>query len=182
MNDLYLLDEVLNYLNENLDIENFDNSHKKKNGKLFKYIDINSESARKYFDQDSECKRNADYIKNNRCGEIAVCIDDDKLAGYIFVYNKGKNKGYIQPLYIFKEYRGYGISKILVNDSINKYGAIDLSVEKANKVAIELYKKCGFVIVCEDKYNKESYSGLWYMKLKSKLTDEEKKYIKMNKF
>ena len=49
MNDLYLLDEVLNYLNENLDIENFDNSHKKKNGKLFKYIDINSESAKKIF-------------------------------------------------------------------------------------------------------------------------------------
>ena len=73
------------------------------------------------------------------------------------------------PVVVIKKYRGYGLSSKLVKDAINKYKAIDLTVTKDNEVAIKLYKDNGFVIIGDGNSKNE-----YWMKLKSKLTDEEK--------
>lgn len=136
--------------------------------KSFKYIDIKSASADKYLNTDAYYKKFSEYIRNDCVGEIVVCVNDDKLAGYIIVDNKNY-PGFIVPLEVMKPYRGLGLSKKLLNDAIRKYGAIDLCVYKNNEIAINLYKKFGFVIIGDgDKKNR------YYMKLKSKITKEEK--------
>ena len=89
-------------------------------------------------------------------------------AGYVWVDNK-KYPGLITPLDVTKEYRGYGVGNRLLYDAIHKYGAIDLCVDKDNEIAIHLYKKHGFVIIGDGESKKQ-----YWMKLKTKLTAEEK--------
>lgn len=151
-----------------------DSDHETKTtDKSFKYIDIKSASANKYLNTDKYYKKFSKYISNDCIGEIVVCVEDDKLAGYVIVDNK-KYPGFIVPLEVMKPYRGLGLSKKLLNDAIHKYGAIDLCVDKNNEVAINLYKKFGFVIIGNgDKKSR------YYMKLKSKLTKDEKEKIVM---
>lgn len=67
-------------------------------------------------------------------------------------------------MYIDEDYRGYGFANRLLKDAITKYDGYDLCVYKDNTVAIELYKKHGFVID-ESKSDKETY----YMILKSRM-------------
>lgn len=149
-------------------VSKIDKDFKKKSGKKFEYIDMNSSKAKKYLENDKYYNKNFKNYNEKFTGEIAVCKDDDKLAGYIYIGAKrSKNEGFCQTLEVKKEYRGYGISNILLSDGIKKYGIIDLLVDKTNEVAIELYKKHGFVILDWD--NKKQY----WMKLKSKLNKDD---------
>ena len=128
-------------LSESCNQSSLDKRFKKKSGKSFNIIDINNINAINYMKQDDILSKNLDYIDKHRVGEIAVC--DGKLAGYIFVTKSGE----IQPIHIFEEYRGYGLSNTLMKDSITKYGAKKLGVYSDNLVAIKLYKKFGFKVV-----------------------------------
>ena len=126
---------------ESVNQSSLDKQFKKKSGKSFNIIDIGNTTAIKYMKQDGILSKNLDYIGKHRIGEIAVC--DGKLAGYIFVTKSGE----IQPIHIFEEYRGYGLSNTLMKDGIEKYGARKLGVYSDNLVAIKLYKKFGFKVV-----------------------------------
>lgn len=147
----------------------FDPNHKtKKSSKKFKFIDLKDPAVDKYLNDDSYCKKHIKWIHDSAKGEIVVDEDSDTFSGYIFIW-KTKNTGFIAPLHVFEKYRGCGLGTRLLKDAIQKYDAIDLCVLKTNKVAIKLYKDNGFVII-GDGNNKKEY----WMKLKSKLTDEEK--------
>lgn len=128
-------------LSESINQSSLDKQFKKKSGKSFNIIDIDNINAIKYMKQDAILSKNLDYIGKHRVGEIAVC--DGDLAGYIFVTKSGE----IQPIHIFEEYRGYGLSNTLMKDGITKYGAKKLGVYSDNLVAIKLYKKFGFKVV-----------------------------------
>lgn len=143
-------------------------NHKTKTGKKFRYFDLKDDDTDIYLKQNSYCRKYWNYIHNSTIGEIAVDVETDKLAGYVFVDNE-KYPGFIVPIEVIKEYRGYGVGNQLLYDAIHKYGAIDLCVDKDNEVAIHLYKKHGFVII-GDGESKQQY----WMKLKTKLTAEEK--------
>lgn len=132
---------VIEALYESANQSSLDKQFKKKSGKSFNIIDISNTTAIKYMKQDGILSKNLDYIGKHRIGEIAVC--DGKLAGYIFVSKSGE----IQPIHIFEEYRGYGLSNTLMKDGIEKYGAMKLGVYSDNLVAIKLYKKFGFKVV-----------------------------------
>lgn len=106
----------------------------------------------------------AEDIIENYIGEIIV--DKDKMIGRIFVGNK-KDKGFIVDLEISKAYRGQKLGNKLIDDAIKKYNGIDLLVDKDNEIALSMYKKRGFVIVKE-------INNQYYMKLKSKLTKDDK--------
>lgn len=138
----------------------------KKSDKNIKFISISTKEACKYLLKDSYCKKIIDHITKYQNGEIIVDIDSDKIVGRIFIWNDvdKKNTGFINSLYIDKNYRGYGFGNKLVKDAITKYNGTDLTVYKDNKVAIELYKKHGFVID-ESKSDKKTY----YMVLKSNM-------------
>lgn len=171
MNESYIIDEI--YKGDNSMIhENkstLDPNHKtKKTDTTFKFIDLKDPSVDKYLKQDKYCTEYWDYIHKSCIGEIVIDADSDCIAGYVFLDNK-KYPGFITPVVVIKKYRGYGLSSKLVKDAINKYKAIDLTVTKDNEVAIKLYKDNGFVIIGDGNSKNE-----YWMKLKSKLTDEEK--------
>ena len=100
-------------------------------------------------------------------------MDKEKFAGYVLVKKDGKDKGFIQPLWLFEGYRGYGFGTKLLKDAVNKYNAVGLTVDVDNKVAIEMYKKNGFVIVG---YGNKKNNSDYCMKLKSKLAKGDKPF------
>lgn len=149
---------------------NLDKNFKKKSGKQFEYKSL-SPNTDKYLKDNSYWKKYGKYHKENSVGEIAIDKDTDELAGYIFVKNKRSGEeGFITPLEVLPKYRGYGVSNELIDDAIHKYGAIDLTVDIDNEVAINLYKKHGFVIIG---YENEKTKKRYYMKLRSKLSKDE---------
>lgn len=102
-----------------------------------------------------------------------------KIYGTIYMFHNGINIGkslieeeepaiYIRILKIKKRYRnkGYGFLMLnyLVNNSSN-HESISLYVSVLNKVAIKLYRKCGFFISLLTSKNKESPHYLMTKKL-----------------
>ena len=165
-NYLMLMESAI--LSEDSDTTKYkDNFKSKKPNFEHKSIPVNSPEAKKYIKSDKLAKKNEQYLSENT-GEFLIDTTNDKLIGYIWVGDK-KDKGFISTLYINKEYRGYGFGEILLKDAIDKYNAIDLVVYKDNKVALEMYKKFGFVPISETRNNKA-----YWMKLKDKLSKDEK--------
>lgn len=145
-----------------------DKNFKKKSGINFEYIDIHNSKANKYLNNNFHKTNFKDKMKITN-GEIVIDKDNDKLAGYIYIGGGDKSDrdyGFIETLGVKKAYRGYGLSNKLLDDAIKKYDAIDLTVYKNNEVAINLYKKHGFVIIGYG--NSKDKSDYW-MKLKNKL-------------
>lgn len=124
----------------------------------------------KYAIQESSVKKNWSKIKGIYKGEIIINIDNDELIGCVFVGDK-KDKGFIHSLWVSKKYRRKGFATILMKDAIHKLNGIDLTVSITNKPAISLYKKLGFVIIS---YGNEKTKSDYWMKLKSKLSKNEK--------
>lgn len=161
--------------NQISNIENTDDTSflidgfKTKKSYKFKFIDISSPVADRYLLQDEYCKKYFRTIHEKRCGEIVIDFKEDKLAGYCFVFRKNEWDGYLSPLFIVDEYRGYGLSNILLKNAIEKYGAKKLIVDKKNEVAIRLYKKFGFKIMG----NNGKYTSQYFMLLESEIDKEE---------
>ena len=66
-----------------------------------------------------------------------------------FSTESGKNRIWIEDLFIKEEYRGFGVGKKFLDFVSNKYEScvIRLDVEEENEKAVELYKKCGFEVI-----------------------------------
>ncbi len=101
----------------------------------------------------NECIGDNPYIegyvfeKNDDLGKAA-------LMGYAmlskgFSTESGKNRIWIEDLFIKEEYRGLGVGKKFLDFVSNKYEkcVIRLDVEEENEKAVELYKKCGFEVI-----------------------------------
>lgn len=82
-----------------------------------------------------------------------VAEENNKLIGWILVGTSrdqfsDRTIGFIYELYVLKEFRGNGVSKLLLNDAIDRlkkagYSEIRLSVFAENP-AIHLYRQFGF--------------------------------------
>ena len=136
----------------------------KKCDRNLRFMDISNPNAKKYLLQDSGCKKFINFYLKSNVGELIFDVDNDALVGTIFVRTDKGQEGFIHSLWINKDYRGCGLSHKLVKDAINKYHGCDLTVLKDNKIAINLYKKHGFVMD-HSRDTKEMY----YMILKSHL-------------
>lgn len=123
-----------------------------------------SPTAIKYLEKDKECSQYLNILIDECIGEVIVNLRNRELMGYVFVYKKGKNKGFIFNLFVVEKYRHKGFGNMLINDAVNIFNGIDLTVGKDNKVAIDLYKKNGFKII-GDGNTKDEY----YMKLENQL-------------
>ena len=73
---------------------------------------------------------------------------NEKVAGCVLVtsYQQGV---LLDELYIDEEYRNKGIGKAILQEIIKKNDIVYLWVYKRNKIAIDLYKRQGFVIIEE---------------------------------
>lgn len=134
-------------ISESVDKSVLDKNFKKKSGGNFKFIDIktNKSLVKKYLSNDKHYNETYKECFDSIDGEIVIDLDNNILAGYIFVINM-----FITPLFVYPKYRGYGLGDILTKDAVKKYKARRLWVFKDNEVAIKLYKKHGFKVFYED--------------------------------
>ena len=118
----------------------------------------NAESI-KYLEQDPECGQYIDKLIDETIGKVMIDVKAKKLVGYVFVYCKGKNEGFIFNLFVFPEYRGHNLGKMLAKYAV-ALGGRDLTVGKDNEVAIDIYEKLGFEVVGEGNTPDEYYMKL----------------------
>lgn len=136
------IDDKINMVNESEDKSKLSSNFKKKTGENFRFIDFKDSSALNYMDK--SYKENAKKMLESGCtGEIAI-NSEKKFAGQVYV----SDENVINDLEVIKEFRGYGVGEQLLKDAIHKYKGDSLWVEKDNEVAINLYKKYGFVQTC----------------------------------
>ena len=136
------------------------------NTKDLMFLDIskNKQKCIKYLKQHKS--KYTQHIDNYN-GEIVVDTDKNLHVGQIFVGKTGKDEGFITGLWVRKEYRGTGLGKRLLNDAINKYNGIDLTVKKDNEVAVNMYRSHGFK---ELEYDDSDY---YWMKLDESYVEEK---------
>ena len=82
-------------------------------------------------------------------------------------------------MYVYDEYRGYGLSNILLKDAIEKYNANNLGVYSDNEVSIKLYEKFGFKKTKEKEY--KDGDKVIFMSLDNKSIKHENYIIEMVK-
>ena len=117
----------------------------------YKKIDINNSNINKY---KSSCK-GLSHVRTGSDYKGVIYLDEENVVGF---YNIRLSDNYLQGIEINKEYQSNGLGKALLNESI-KNGVINLSVNKNNNKAINMYKK-DFKIIDED-------NNMYYMRLKS---------------
>ena len=141
---------------ESSDYSKLSKSHKTKTDKKFKFIDFSSPQILKYINKNKKLlNKYNDWINRNKIGEIAICTNDNKYAGHVMIGTVDNSKGVIGSLFVDSNYRGRGLSNILLKDAINKYGGIELGVYADNAIAIKLYENHGFVKIREYYYENE---------------------------
>ena len=166
---MFNIDVKRNYIIESEDQSELDINYKSKgtlNLNSFNKTEIDNELAKQY---DIEC--------------IAPTLKEFK--GYLYTDNKGsfvglvavatyKNRqSWIQPITVSEKYRGYNLSKQLMEVAINELKAQYLAVYSDNKVAIKIYKDYGFKVYKEVKYN----NGLVYFMTIDPKRKINKKYL-----
>lgn len=87
-----------------------------------------------------------------KLGNIYGIVNDGKVSCMLNLYcnNLDTREAYICDVFVLKEYRGEGLSKLILKEAIDKciedkFKLIKLHVNKNNNIAINLYKQYGFV-------------------------------------
>jgi len=81
------------------------------------------------------------HIRENCLGYIYL---DKNIPMAVIAVEEKSDCNFIQAVEIAKNYQGYGLSKQLLDVATKELKATRLSVNKKNKLAIEIYKKYGF--------------------------------------
>lgn len=151
----YMMEGVASHINPNF--------VKKEQFSLARYksIPISKDVLNKYKKRYPTLK----HVRENDGGMIWLDGDD-----VVAVFGAGPHRDTTNPsetwIYSFEitpNYRGHGLSRQILNVAIKDFNARYLSVAKNNQVALELYKKMGFVTYGENK-------DMWFMKLKGSKT------------
>lgn len=87
----------------------------------------------------------------NGGGLFKVLTDDEKIIGSYGLYKITDSICELRKMYIYKEYQGRGLGKLLMNDAFEcakKSGFTEMQLETNSKLveAIGMYKKYGFEI------------------------------------
>lgn len=138
----------------------------------YKTILSSSPEFKEYLKKYSIGGKDPDKVSKEYNGIILIDTNEDVLIGRVLIGNK-KDKGFITDLVVDKKYRGLGFGNMLLESAIDKYNAIDLTVNKNNSIAIDLYKKHGFVVDGSIDAGKD----MSYMRLKSHGKSVEESYI-----
>lgn len=97
-------------------------------------------------------------------------LNKNDLVACIAVETKNNNENWIQAIEITNKYRGYGLSKQLLNICVDELKANYLSVNKNNKLAYKIYSDYGFKT-----YNETD--NMYFMRLKEIHTQNNTKSI-----
>ena len=98
------------------------------------------------------------YDKNVKVGEASISAIDT-------------NNGFLYDFEVFKQYRGRGYGRKIMQYIMSHYSVTDLTVDSSNMVAINLYKSFGFKRKQSyyDKVNKEKLE--WYQRLPNTINE-----------
>ena len=136
----------------NTTLDNNYESKGKKKLSSFKRVHITDSVIEKY-------KKEYPFLKHVRCKDTNeyICdgyiwFDNDKLVANVgsCEYTDDKTK-WIVSLDVTKEYRGYGLSKQILDYAVNDMNCKYLSVNKNNKIAKKVYDDYGFKVYQDDK-------------------------------
>lgn len=83
-------------------------------------------------------------------GVYLVAVEDEKVIGYSIGIIRFKDLGHIISIAVDKDYRGKGIGKKLLKETIENLAKMEvkrirIEVRESNEIAINLYKKFGFM-------------------------------------
>lgn len=108
-----------------------------------------------------------EYIKNQR---VIVAEKEENVIGYV-IFNQILDEAEIYKIVVLKELRkkqiAFKIIEFLLNElKKNDVKKIFLEVRKNNILAINLYKKCGFIDIREivDYYSNPKENGIMMLK------------------
>lgn len=137
------------------DNSELDNNFKSKgflNLDSFNKTEIDDELAEKY---DVSCV--ASTLKSLK-GYVYTDKRDGSFVCLVTVVAYKNKQSWIQPIRVNENYRGYNLSKQLMDIAIDELGAKYLAVYSDNMVAIKIYKDYQFKVYKKVKYN----SGIVY--------------------
>jgi len=85
---------------------------------------------------------------DERTSEYFSILFNGNKVGYVHIY---ENNGVTQldDFYILEPYRNKGIGSMVLEDLLKSHSPVELVVFKENLIALNLYKKFGFVITQE---------------------------------
>lgn len=109
-------------------------------------------------------------------GYVYTNKKDDSFVALVAVGTYKNKQSWIQPIEVSEKYRGYNLSKQLIDVAINEFGAKYLGVYEDNKVAIKIYNDYGFNVYKKVKYN----SGAAYFMTIDPKQKISKKHRNMN--
>ena len=109
-------------------------------------IDVNDINIKKY----KEKYKNLSHLRTGKDYKGKIFISkEDEVIGF---FNVDTSRALLQAIEVNPKFRGQGFSKKLIRLAIDTYDINWLTVRKTNEIAIELYKKNGFKISDENKY------------------------------
>ena len=111
----------------------------------FNKIEINDNNIKKY---KSLCK-GLSHVRTGKEYKGFIYLNNNEVVAYINVNTK---QACIQAIEVMPKYRKQGLSKQLLDVCVNELKATNLSVNKKNKLAHDIYTKYGFKTYEEDKY------------------------------
>lgn len=123
-------------------LDNDYSSKGKKNLSSLKKIPLSNESVKMY---KSRFKMLSHIRTSDSITGFIYILDND--CAVIAVEEKANGQKWIQALEITKGLRGYGLSNQMLDIATDRLGAEYLSVNKKNEVALNLYKKNGWLIM-----------------------------------
>ena len=123
----------------------------------FNKIEINDNNIKKY---KSLCK-GLSHVRTGKEYKGFIYLNNNEVVAYINVNTK---QACIQAIEVMPKYRKQGLSKQLLDVCVNELKATNLSVNKKNKLAHDIYTKYGFKTYKEDKY-------MNYMSLNDKVVE-----------
>jgi ribosomal protein S18 acetylase RimI-like enzyme len=105
--------------------------------------------------EDNQRKAIEAYEHSAKYNAYFLCLmDEETLVGWVqidksFDYLTGDEIGWINDVYVKRDYRGKGLSKLLMEESFkefrkNGYHDVRLNVYAHNQTAMSLYEKMGF--------------------------------------
>ena len=157
-----LLDDVIAFLNDDIDLIKYNDSYKQR---VFEFTDKCFAELGKRFEPDG---RHAFYNDIEKAFEVFYCLTDkDNVIGTVALKKIDEYTVELKALYLDSGYRGKGLGSRLMRKVIDDakergYKSIVLDSMSQYKDALRLYEKCGFKDT--ERYNDNVYADV-FMKL-----------------
>jgi len=110
------------------------------------------------------------YLLGN--GNFWIALDSNRVVGTIALEDKGEKTGYLQRMYLAKEYRGTGLAQKLLNNLLEfaknrNLKEIFLGTTPVAKRAIRFYEKSGFerILHLPEKFKDDTNDVFFKIKL-----------------